>query len=112
MKASNARALSSSKRKSDFDGFLKENMEGTPEEQEDFLFGVVTALLDENIGFVAQEGKTSLMLEPFAAIPGNYHLEDREDRLMTKVAAYLLENDYQKISWDRRDKRVVLRFEW
>lgn len=110
MKASTARALSNSKRKKSFLEYLREGMKG--ENPEAFLGEAVRAIIDENIRFVTEEGRTAVMMEPFASIPGDLHLADVEDRVVVQLVDQLVKDGYQDVQWDRRDKRVVLQFRW
>lgn len=110
MKASEAKAVSNQQRTQDFLGYLKNGMEG--ENPEEFLGIVVRTIVDENIRFISTEGRRSVMMEPFATIPGEMHLSDREDRLMNGLVDGLDRDGYQDVTWDRRDKRVILRFKW
>ena len=110
MKASEARVLSDTKRKRDFLGYIKEGMEG--ENPEEFLGSVVKALVGENILSKTKEGRLSIMMEPFASIPGKWHPPELEDKLMKELAGGLEKDGYQDVTWDRRDTRVVLQFKW
>ena len=70
----------------------------------DFLMELVLAK--------AQEGKSRLMTEPFLQIPGNLYTQEQSKEMADLLCKRLGDEGYQNVSWDRRDARVIVTFEW
>jgi hypothetical protein len=60
----------------------------------------------------AEAGKSHVMTEPFAHIPGKLYSFDRSKLMADELCLILEGNGYRNIEWDHRDKRVVLQFQW
>lgn len=111
MKAEQARFVSDQHNHTSFEEHLTEAMAEAADPGE-FLAEVVWAILVESIQAKAHEGRRTNMLEPFAMIPGKLHPEERETSVIGRIAIRLEAGGYTNVEWDRRDKRVVLKFEW
>lgn len=82
------------------------------EDLNDRIFRNVLDAVSELVTVRAEQGKRSAWIEPFYRIPGRLHKEPVEDVIMADVVEALEAHGYKDIDWDRRDKRVVLRFKW
>jgi hypothetical protein len=60
----------------------------------------------------AEKGKSSLMFEPFSAIPRKYQSEDSVQYVLDRLTGFLEASEYKNVQWDKRDGRVILRLEW
>lgn len=111
MKAGQARFISEQQNHRSFEAHLNEAMAET-EDPVSFLREVIWTIVLESIQFKSQQGRTKSVLEPFSLIPGKLHSPECEDQIMEQVAERLTAEDYQNVQWDRRDKRIILQFEW
>jgi len=69
-------------------------------------------ICDNHVAIRTTEGKWTAWLEPFNLLGSKAHMPPTEDVVMARLVETLQEAGYHSIEWDRRDKRVVLRFSW
>ena len=102
------------KEKTPWDG--REPSSGTETHSEEGSLQVLEDLTYETIlaGVVqrCEMGKSSLFVEPFFNIPGKLHMPDVEDKVTERLVQRLEKDGYEEVSWERVDKRVVLKFKW
>lgn len=85
---------------------------GAPETLEEEVYRSVWRLVLSAVRERSQDHKRSLMIEPFANVPGKLHPAAVEDVVLEKLEKNLRDRQYKDIEWDRRDGRVVLTFGW